>query len=184
MTRYKLTVSTFFAPPPNHVRPPVSLSKTKHERLKLFSNFVKISTGVNLQNIQLEWVSWKSAWRQSHITQGSNYIHIRTVHISWPLSVKFDWQLSTCNFAKPFVNLVKMGAVKPRLYYMKHDVCVTVHHRYSNINSKLDATMTNFIDNYNQRDMFPAIISPILRSTKTVFTTCGIKQSKGGLYNE
>jgi len=35
-----------------------------------------------------------------------------------------------------------------------------------NINSQLDATITNFIDNYNQLNMFPAIISPILRSTR------------------
>ena len=36
----------------------------------------------------------------------------------------------------------------------------------NNINSQLDATITNFIDNYNQLDMFRAIISPILRSTR------------------
>ena len=34
-----------------------------------------------------------------------------------------------------------------------------------NINSQLDATITNFIDNYNQLNMFQAIISPILKST-------------------
>jgi len=48
----------------------------------------------------------------------------------------------------------------------KFDVCVTVHHWYNNINSQLDATLTNFIDNYNQLNMFRAIISPILRSTR------------------
>ena len=36
----------------------------------------------------------------------------------------------------------------------------------NNINSQLDATITNFIDNYNQLNMFRAIISPILRSTR------------------
>jgi len=36
---------------------------------------------------------------------------------------------------------------------------------YNNINSQLDATITNFIDNYNQLSVFQAIISPILRST-------------------
>ena len=46
------------------------------------------------------------------------------------------------------------------------DVCVTVLHRYNNINSQLDATVTNFIDNYNQLNMFLAITSPILRSTR------------------
>jgi len=38
--------------------------------------------------------------------------------------------------------------------------------RYNNINSQLDATITNFIYNYNQFNMFRAIISPILRSTR------------------
>jgi len=37
---------------------------------------------------------------------------------------------------------------------------------YNNINSQLDATITHFIDNYNQRNMFRAIIAPILRSTR------------------
>jgi len=43
---------------------------------------------------------------------------------------------------------------------------VTVHHKYNNINSQLDATVTKFIDNYNQLNMFRAIISPILRTTR------------------
>jgi len=42
------------------------------------------------------------------------------------------------------------------------DVCVAVHHWYNNINSQLEAKITNFIDDYN---MFRAIISPTLRST-------------------
>ena len=37
---------------------------------------------------------------------------------------------------------------------------------YSNINSQPDETITNFIDNYNQLNMFRAIISPIIRSTR------------------
>ena len=36
----------------------------------------------------------------------------------------------------------------------------------NNINNQVDATMTDFIDNYNQLSMFRAIISPILRSTR------------------
>jgi hypothetical protein len=35
----------------------------------------------------------------------------------------------------------------------------------SNINSQLDVTITDFTDNYNQLNMFRAIISPILRRT-------------------
>jgi len=46
------------------------------------------------------------------------------------------------------------------------DVCVTVHHRYNNINSQLDATITDFIDNNNQFNMFRAIIWPIVMSTR------------------
>jgi len=46
----------------------------------------------------------------------------------------------------------------------RFDVCVTVHQRYNNINSQLGATITNFIDNYNQLSLFRAIISPIVRS--------------------
>ena len=48
---------------------------------------------------------------------------------------------------------------------MSH-VCVTVHHSCNNVNSQLDATITDFIDNFNQLDMFRAVISPILRSTR------------------
>jgi len=46
------------------------------------------------------------------------------------------------------------------------DVCVTVYHWYNYINSQLDATITNFVNNYNQLNMFRTIISPILRSTR------------------
>ena len=35
-----------------------------------------------------------------------------------------------------------------------------MHHWYNNINSQLDATITNFIDNYNQLNMFQAKLSP------------------------
>jgi len=44
----------------------------------------------------------------------------------------------------------------------KFGVCVTLHHWYS----KLDVTITDFIDNYNQLNMFRAIFSPILRNTR------------------
>ena len=38
--------------------------------------------------------------------------------------------------------------------------------RYNNINSQLDATIINFINNFNQLNMFRAIILPILRSAR------------------
>jgi len=44
---------------------------------------------------------------------------------------------------------------------------------YFNINSQLDATITNSIDNYNHLNMFRAIISPIFRSIR-LFSACGI----------
>ena len=43
---------------------------------------------------------------------------------------------------------------------------MTVHHWYNNINSQIDKKITNFIDNYNQLNMFRAIISPILRNSR------------------
>jgi len=45
------------------------------------------------------------------------------------------------------------------------DVCVTVHHWYNNINTQL-CNDNNFINNFIQINMFRAIISPILRSTR------------------
>ena len=47
----------------------------------------------------------------------------------------------------------------------KSDICVTVHLWCNNIISQLDATITDFIDNFNQLNMFQAIISPILKNT-------------------
>jgi len=41
-----------------------------------------------------------------------------------------------------------------------------MYKRCININSQLDATITKFIANYNQLNMFRAIISPILRTTR------------------
>jgi hypothetical protein len=38
------------------------------------------------------------------------------------------------------------------------------HIVFNNINSQLYATITDFIDNYNQLNMFRATISPTLRS--------------------
>jgi len=50
--------------------------------------------------------------------------------------------------------------------YNKFEICVTVRHWYSIINSQLDASITNFIDNYKQLNMFRVIISPIRRSAR------------------
>ena len=56
----------------------------------------------------------------------------------------------------------------------KFDVCVTVRHWYNNINNKLDATIMAFINNPNQLNMFRAMISPILRSTRLCLQACDI----------
>ena len=72
-----------------------------------------------------------------------------TAHTRW------RWYLFTALFLKNFINITS-----------QFDVCVTVHHWYNNTNDRLDETITNFVDNYNQLNMFRAIISPILRSTR------------------
>jgi len=45
-------------------------------------------------------------------------------------------------------------------------ICVTSNIRNDIINYQLYAIITNFVDNFNQLNMFRAIISPILRSTR------------------
>jgi len=52
-------------------------------------------------------------------------------------------------------------------YLYHHTVVLDKYtHTLIYINSKLDITITNFIDNYNQLNMFRAIISPILKRTR------------------
>ena len=72
--------------------------------------------------------------------------------------------LISVSYWKPLIdaNLIKLRTIIKLIFY----VCVTVHHWYNYINSQLDATITNFNDNYNQLNMYRAIISPILRSTR------------------
>jgi len=64
------------------------------------------------------------------------------------------------------VDNVELQSKESFIFVYVFDVCVTVHHRYNNINSQLDATITNLIDNYNQLNTFRAIISRILRSAR------------------
>ena len=52
---------------------------------------------------------------------------------------------------------------KDTLYVSKQDNALC---KKNNINSQLDATITNFIGKYNQLNMFRTIISSILRSTR------------------
>jgi len=42
---------------------------------------------------------------------------------------------------------------------------ILLGYRYYNLNNQLDATITNFIDNFSQLNMFRVIISPIFRRT-------------------
>ena len=53
-----------------------------------------------------------------------------------------------------YIHIYRRPNYKFRFFY----ICVTVNHWYNNINSQIDATITNFIDNYNQLNMFRAII--------------------------
>ena len=55
-----------------------------------------------------------------------------------------------------------------KVYEDLHKVCEVTCNilSYNNTNSQLEATITNFIDNYYQLNMFRGIISPILRSTR------------------
>jgi len=57
----------------------------------------------------------------------------------------------------------KFSALSPIAFSMFVWRCIT---NKNNMNSQLNATITNFIDNYNQLNMFRAIISPILMSTR------------------
>jgi len=66
-----------------------------------------------------------------------------------------------------------LAAVQSRIFCLPHFYLRTQILKYTkrkvdynNINSQLDATITNFIDNYNQLNMFRAIISSILRSIR------------------
>jgi len=83
-------------------------------------------------------------------------------------------------FSKNVINIVVSVLLYPFLCLYRSGMClvnrdpiaclflvrVTVRHRCSDINNQLDAKITNFVDNYNQLNMFRAIISPILRSTR------------------
>jgi len=70
------------------------------------------------------------------------------------------------------LNSIKTGADDRQLgfvskRFVSHLISETeTAHKYNNINSQLDATITDFIVNYNQLNMFRVIISPILRSTR------------------
>jgi len=51
---------------------------------------------------------------------------------------------------------------------IKTHVLRSVNFFVNNINSQLDATITNFIDNYSHLNMFRAIISPVLRPAGSI----------------
>ena len=59
------------------------------------------------------------------------------------------------------------GCILRHIGAMNHSYKIDKNrNRCNNINSQLDATVINFINNFNQLNMFQAIISPILRSTR------------------
>ena len=57
-------------------------------------------------------------------------------------------------------------AKKCREQTILRNTALEYERKNNNINSQADATITNFIDNCNKLNMFRAIISPILRSTR------------------
>ena len=92
-------------------------------------------------------------------------------HISWTSIVNRGTLWVLCLHYKwgdhAFPVLLSWGpyTIFPLLgsYKMKGLEC---HFFYNNISSQLDAKIKKIIDNYNQLNMFRAIISPILRSTR------------------
>ena len=94
-------------------------------------------------------------------------IHKLTSEPAVNLPCKFVLYIRVCLFVY-FVFLLNLKPCWCVLWIssVNFDVCVTLHHWHNNINSQLHATITNFIDNYNQLNMFRAIISPILRSIR------------------
>jgi len=120
----------------------------------------------------LFWTKWLYNYREIHIetciAEGSVISHGdvkgRICEADFcPLSiVRYISFLHLISWFYPSVH--KISDPMAIIYY-KFDVCVTAHHWYNNINSQLDATITNFIDSSNQLNMFRAIISSILRRT-------------------
>jgi len=72
-------------------------------------------------------------------------------------------KVQCCRNIGAFQNEKEIKALEILFFFY---VCVTVYRGYNNINYQIDAKITNFIDNYNQLNMFRAIISPIHRSTR------------------
>jgi len=77
----------------------------------------------------------------------------------------------------------------PTLYIYNIYIIYIIYyiHTHNNINSQLDATITNFINNYNQLNMFRVIISPILRRTRLWYNAPAILPAvsiAGALYHK
>ena len=84
---------------------------------------------------------------------------------SWASSCHFTFMIRVIPLCLDYGFVINCKQSNPTFIYWV-DVSVTVHHWYNNINIQLDATITNFTDNCSQLNMFRAIISPILRSTR------------------
>jgi len=84
-------------------------------------------------------------------------------YIYWAIKSRYTQFYSQINYNAEVFNDLVMPDTN---YKNVSDICVTVLRRHNNINSQLDATITNFIDNYKQLNTFRSIISPIIRSTR------------------
>ena len=90
-----------------------------------------------------------------------------------PVSLNGIWSLKVGRIFAPFSYLMPLNFVCALLreydsimLVISEGVFYNAKFKYNNVNSQLDAKITNFIDNYNQLNMFRAMISPILKSTR------------------
>jgi len=102
-------------------------------------------------------------------------IHPNIIHLSMPMSPQWSPPLRfphqdpihppllayTRHMPSPLVSCIRLRNFLKTKHW-KSDVCVTVYHWYNNINSQLDATITNLIDNYHQLNMPASSIISVL----------------------
>jgi len=110
------------------------------------------------------WVTRK--WRRFAVkTRQAIIFSLRTFVFVFCVCVCVYWDAHSAgnDSRQLIVCILFIVTIKLQIWFgcvqnFEFDFCVTVHHWYNNINSQLDAIMINFIDNYNQLNMFRAII--------------------------
>ena len=89
------------------------------------------------------------------LVPGSEYMQLHT------FTAQYGFQLWKMCFKEVYYYMSSIWLFLPESQYK-----ISQFKQEITINSQLDATTTGFIGNYNQINMFRAIISPILRSTR------------------